>query len=149
MRTLRAPAAALVFVLLLPLLAAAQAALPPFDQGRVYAREADFQRAIQPYQAAISADARNARAHYWLGLAYLYAYRQYRGGLAPYAAGYLPRAVASLRQAVQADGSSIPALTLLANALFLQGDDEEAQALMERAARQARPPGAPYTIPPG
>src|SRR3989304_9908725 len=88
--------------------AAGAQALPVFDQGRTYPREADFQRAIQPYQAAITADVRNARAHYWLGVAYLHAYRHYRGGLAPYAAGYLPRALASLRQAGQLGGEVVP-----------------------------------------
>src|SRR3989304_6822261 len=79
--------------------AAGAQALHVFDQGRTYPREADLQRAIQPYQAAIAADTRNARAHYWLGVAYLYAYRHYRGGLAPYAAGYPPRPLGAPRPA--------------------------------------------------
>ena len=43
-------------------MAAAQA-VPVFDATRLYRTEAEFTRAIQPYQQAIQADARNARAH--------------------------------------------------------------------------------------
>src|SRR3972149_12059639 len=98
MTPLRLVALLLGLVVFPPPAAGAQA-LPVFDQGRTYPREADFQRAIQPYQAAIAADARNARAHYWLGVAYLYAYRQYRGGPAPHAAGHPPPAPAGRRAA--------------------------------------------------
>ncbi|MDR7428157.1 MAG: hypothetical protein QN152_04820 [Armatimonadota bacterium] len=129
--------------------AAAQPALPPFDQSRIYAREADFQRAIQPYQAAVAAEARNARAHFWLGFAYLYVYRQFRAGLAPYAAGYLPRALGSLRQAVQLDEKLLPAVLALHDALVLAGQHGEAEALVRRLLPQQRPPGALYTLPPG
>lgn len=133
---------------LFPAAAGAQPALPVFDQGRPYLREADFQRAIQPYQAAVAADGRNARAHYWLGFAYLYVYRQYRVGLAPYAAGYLPRALASLRQAVQLDQKFVPAVLALHDALVLSGQDAEATALLKQLLEQTRPPGD-YSIPPG
>lgn len=129
--------------------AAGAQALPVFNQGRTYAREADFQRAIQPYQAAIAADGRNARAHYWLGFAYLFAYRQYRGGLAPYAAGYLPRALPSLRQAVQLDGKFVPAISALHDALILAGQGDEATVLLKRLLELSRPPGQDYSIPPG
>ncbi len=135
--------------LLLPAAAAAQPALPPFDQSRIYAREADFQRAIQPYQAAVGADARNARAHFWLGVAYLYAYRQFRAGLAPYASGYLPRALSSLRQAVQLDEKLLPAVLALHDALVLAGQYREADALVRGLLPLHRPPGATYTLPPG
>ena len=148
MTPLRLVALLLGLVVLFPPAAGAQA-LPVFDQGRTYPREADFQRAIQPYQAAIAADARNARAHYWLGFAYLYAYRQYRGGLAPYAAGHLPRALAALRQAVQLDGKFIPAISALHDALFLAGQGEEAAALLRKLLDLTRPPGQDYSIPPG
>jgi len=145
MRALR-PFALVVVLALLPTVAAAQAPLPVFDTGRTYSQEAQFQRAIQPYQAAISADARNARAHYWLGFAYLYAYRLYRGGLAPFAGGYLPRALTSLRQAVQLDGGFVPAILALHDALVLSGLHEEADALVKRLLQQSRPPGQ-YTLP--
>lgn len=134
-------------VLLLPAAAAAQQPLPAFDQGRVYVREADFQRAIAPYQAAIAANPRNARAHYWLGFAYLYAFRQYRGGLAPYAAGYVPRAIASLRQATQIDPNFIPAYMMLHDALVLSGNLEEAAKVVDEIAKRTTPAGLPYTLP--
>ncbi|KRT76820.1 MAG: hypothetical protein XU14_C0029G0015 [Armatimonadetes bacterium CSP1-3] len=148
MTPLRLVALLLGLVVLFPPAAGAQA-LPVFDQGRTYPREADLQRAIQPYQAALAADTRNARAHYWLGFAYLYAYRHYRGGLAPYAAGYLPRALASLRQAVQLDGKFVPAISALHDALILSGQDEEATVLLKRLLEMTRPPGQTYQVPPG
>jgi len=143
-------ACGLVFLLAaVALPTAAQPALPVFDQSRIYAREADFQRAIQPYQAAVAADGRNARAHFWLGVAYFYAYRQFRAGLAPYASGYLPRALDSLRHAVQLDEKHLPAVLALHDALVLAGQYAEAGALFRRLLPQQRPPGAPYTLPPG
>lgn len=146
---LPAVAAAVVLPAVAAAPAAAQPALQPFDHSRVYAREADFQRAIQPYQAAVAADGRNARAHFWLGYAYLHAYRQFRAGLAPYAAGYLPRALGSLRQAVQLDEKLLPAVLALHDALVLAGQHGEAEALVRRLLPLQRPPGAPYTLPPG
>lgn len=148
MTPIRLAALLLTLAVLFPPAAGAQA-LPVFDRARIYLREADFQRAIQPYQAAIAADARNARAHYWLGFAYLYAYAQYRGGLAPYAAGYLPRALASLRQAVQLDGKFIPAFAALHDALFVAGLYDEADAVFRKLLELGRPPGQNYSIPPG
>jgi len=141
-------AALLLILLLPPSFAAAQAALPVFDTSRTYRQEAEFTQAIQPYQAALSADARNAQAHYWLGFAYLYAYRLYRGGLAPFAAGYLPRALASLRQSVSLDARFVPAILALHDALVLSGLHEEADALVKRLLQQSRPAGASYTLPP-
>jgi len=146
-------AVALAVLLGLPALAAAQQPqpapprLPAFDQGRVYSREADFQRAIAPYLAAIAANPRNARAHYWLGVAYLYAYRQHRGGMAPYAAGFLPRATTSLRQAVQLDPNFIPAYLVLHDALVLAGNQEEAAKVVAEIAKRTTPAGLPYTLP--
>ncbi len=149
MSRLRLAAVLLALTVLLPEVAAGQGALPVFDQSRVYRQEADFQRAIQPYQAAIAADGRNARAHYWLGFAYLFAYRQYRGGLAPYAAGYLPRTLPPLRQAVQLDGKFVPAISALHDALILAGQDDEATVLLKRLLELSRPPGQDYSLPPG
>ncbi|MGH2453249.1 MAG: tetratricopeptide repeat protein [bacterium] len=146
-------AVALAVLLGLPAFAAAQAPppapprLPAFDQGRVYSREADFARAIAPYQAAIAANPRNARAHYWLGVAYLYVYRQHRGGMAPYAAGFLPRATASLRQAVQLDPNFIPAYMVLHDAFFLADNQEEAAKVVAEIAKRTTPAGLPYTLP--
>ncbi len=139
--------AVLAAVSVLPPPVSAQAALPVFDASRIFKQEADFQRAIQPYQAAIAANARNARAHYWLGYAYLNTYRQYQGGLASFAAGYLPRALASLRQAVQLDASFVPAINSLHDALVLSGLWAEAEALLKRLGLQVRPSGPGYSFP--
>jgi len=131
-----------------PLPAAAQQALPAFNQSLIYTTEARFQRAIQPYQAAITANPRNARAHYWLGFAYLYAYRQSRVGVAPYAAAFLPRATASLRQAMQLDPAFIPAYLALHDALILAGELAQADALVQTLLSRTRPARLPYTFPP-
>jgi len=80
--------------------ASGQAALPPFDATRFY-DQARFDAAIVPYTQAIARNANDARAHYWLGVAYLYGARLYRFGLAPFAAGHAARAVAALERAVQ------------------------------------------------
>ena len=149
----RAAALILTALLLLPASAGAQQPqpspqrVPAFDQARVYTREADFQRAIAPYLAAIAANPRHARAHYWLGVAYLYAFRQYRTGLAPYAAGFVPRAVASLRQAVQLDANFIPGYVVLHDAFVLAGDLEEAAKVVAEISKRTTPAGLPYTLP--
>ncbi len=54
--------------LIVLLVAGSAQALPVFDATRLFRTEAEFERAIQPYQQAIAADPRNARAHYWLGV---------------------------------------------------------------------------------
>lgn len=147
MSTLRLAALLVCASILFPHQAAAQQALPAFDQGRLYVTAAEFQRAIDPYQAAIRANARNARAHYWLGFAYLFAYRQLRVGVAPYAADYLPRALASLREAVRLDSGFVPATLALHDALVLAGEHEEADALLRGLFQRLRPAALPYTLP--
>lgn len=149
----RAAAVILTTVLLIAGAAGAQPAqpspqpVPLFDQGRIYVREADFQRAIAPYVAAIAANSRHARAHYWLGVAYLYVFRQYRTGLAPYAAGFVPLATASLRQAVQRDANFIPAYLVLHDALVLADNVEEAAKVVAEIAKRTTPVGLPYALP--
>lgn len=133
--------------ILFPHPAAAQQRLPAFDQGRLYVTAAQFQRAIDPYQAAIRADARNARAHYWLGFAYLFGYRQFRVGVAAYAADFVPRALASLREAVRLDAGFVPATLALHDALILAGEHEEADALLRGLFQRIRPAALPYTLP--
>ncbi|MDQ7828365.1 MAG: tetratricopeptide repeat protein [Armatimonadota bacterium] len=147
-RPVRSAHAALLVLLLLPLAAgrvAAQApsAVPPFDTSRVYASEAAFQQAIQPYQAAITANPANARAHYWLGVAYFHAYRLWRAGLAPYAAGYLPRAIASLREAVQRDPAWLSAYLVLHDALFMAERHDEAARVLQTYLDRTRPAARP------
>ncbi len=132
-------------VLLLVAVAVAQA-LPVFDTSRLYLTEAEFTRAIQPYQQAITADARNARAHYWLGFAYLYAWRQIQFGIAPYAAGYLPRAVASLSEAIRLDPGMLLAYLSLQDAYVFLGDHQKADATVEQMLAKTRPTLGPLTI---
>jgi tetratricopeptide (TPR) repeat protein len=136
---MKTPAVVLGLVLLAAVAADAQApALPPFDTSRVYVGEADFARAIQPYQQAIAADARNARAQYWLGYAYLHAHRQWRVGLAPYAAEYLGRAEKALQEAIRLDPGLVSAHLALVEVYLLMGDvvrANEASALLLQRTR--------------
>lgn len=119
-------------------MAAAQA-LPVFNATRLYRTEAEFMRAIQPYQQAIQADARNARAHYWLGVAYFEGYRQSRSGIAPYAAGYLPRAIASLTEALKLDPSHLGVYGILIDALSSAGEHDKADAVKDQLRQRTRP----------
>ncbi|MGH2374031.1 MAG: tetratricopeptide repeat protein [bacterium] len=143
---MRVLALSALLVGLVAVMAAAQA-LPVFDATRLYATEAEFTRAIQPYQQAIQADARNARAHYWLGVAYFEAYRQSKAGLAPYATGYVPRAIASLTEAIKLDPNLLGAYGILIDAHMAAGDYDKAEAfknqLRERTRRAWYTPGPP------
>ncbi|MDR7520959.1 MAG: tetratricopeptide repeat protein [Armatimonadota bacterium] len=135
---MRARAAALGFVLLLTATAGAQG-LPAFDTGRLYLREADFNAAIRPYQQAIASDARNARAHYWLGFAYLFAYRQYLVQAAPYAATYLGRAVSPLEEAIKLAPGHPDAYLALHDVYHLMGEMAKADEVIRRMLRSTRP----------
>lgn len=112
-------------------------ALPAFDQTRFY-DQAAFERAITPYTAAIARDGNDARAHYWLGVAYLHAARFHRLGLAPYAAGFPPRAVASLEQSVRLRPATEAMLALL-DAYAMVGDIPKYRALAARITALGRP----------
>ncbi len=125
-------------VLLAATLAAAQA-LPVFNTGRLYTTEADFSRAIQPYQQAITANARNARAHYWLGFAHLYAYRQYLLGGAPYASAFRAKAIASLTEAIKLEPTMTDAYMAVHDAYSLGGEDEKANAVLKQMLDNTRP----------
>ncbi|MDR7544826.1 MAG: tetratricopeptide repeat protein [Armatimonadota bacterium] len=114
-------------------------ALPAFDTSRLYVQEAEFTRAIQPYQQAISADARNARAQYWLGYAYLYAHRQWRAGLAPYAAEYLGRAEKPLQEAIKLDPGMVSAYAALMEVYLLMGDLPRADEVSAQMLQRIRP----------
>jgi tetratricopeptide (TPR) repeat protein len=132
--------AGLATALALGMAAHAQApALPPFSTGRLYLTEADFNRAVQPYQRAIQADARNARAQYWLGFAYLYAYRQYTVGAAPYAAGYLDKAIAPLEEAIKLSPTMVDAYTALHDVYQLKGDLAKADEVVALMLQRTRP----------
>lgn len=130
----------LLALLMLPggaLSAPAAPALPAFDQTRFY-DQAAFERAIMPYTAAIARNANDPRAHYWLGFAYLHMARFHRFGLAPYAAGFSRRAVASLEQSVRLAPATEAMLALL-DAYSMVGDIEKYRALAARVTALARP----------
>lgn len=139
---MRALAHGLGLVLLLAAVASAQA-VPAFNITRLYRTEAEFTRAIQPYQQAIAANARNARAHHWLGIAYLTAYRQSQIGAAPYAGGYVPRAIASLREAISADPNLTGAYLALHDAYKITGEDAKANAVLDQMLQRSRPEWLP------
>lgn len=118
----------------------AAGALPPFNIGEVYSTEAEFNAAVRIYQDAIAANRDSADAHHWLGYAHLFAYLQYKAGLAPYARRYLRRAIPLLRQAVRLDPTNIGAYVALHDALFLNGNRNEAQRVMNQLRARLKPP---------
>ncbi|MBM3471478.1 MAG: tetratricopeptide repeat protein [Armatimonadetes bacterium] len=138
--TMRLIATVFAVIALLVAGAPAQAQpLPPLDTSRLYANEAAFSRAIQPYQQAIAANPRNARAHYWLGFAYLYGYRLSQMGTAPFASGYLAKAVPPLQEAIKLDPNMLAALLALQDAYLMMGELEKADDVTQRLLKQTRP----------
>ncbi|MBI3998687.1 MAG: tetratricopeptide repeat protein [Armatimonadetes bacterium] len=138
---------AAALVVLMAAVAVAQV-LPSFDTTRLYRTEAEFARAIQPYQRAIAANPRNARAHYWLGFAYVFGYRQWRIGVAPYASGYLERALPPLQEAIKLDPGLLAAYLVLHDAYALMGDDAKAEEVAQQMLQRSRPGWlAPVTLP--
>lgn len=114
-------------------------ALPALDTSRLYADEAAFARAIQPYQQAIAANPRNARAHYWLGFAHLYGYRLWQTGTAPFASGYLAKAVPPLQEAIKLDPGLLAAYLALQDAYWMMGELDKAEEVTQRLLKQTRP----------
>src|SRR5207247_3339868 len=102
----------IVAILIALATAAVSAASPQFDSTRLYS-EAEFTAAIKPYADSIARNANDAEAHYWLGAAYLHAFKLYRFGLAPYAGGFGGRAVASLERSVQLKADPVVMMALL------------------------------------
>src|SRR3990172_2033513 len=135
---MRLIASATVIVLLSAALAAAQA-LPVFNTARLYTTDAEFNRAIQPDQQAITANARNARAHYWLGFAYLHAHILWIHGGAPYASGFLPKAIESLSKAIEADPKMIEPYLSLHDAYVRAGDEGKAAKVTLQMFENTRP----------
>jgi tetratricopeptide (TPR) repeat protein len=131
----------LIAPLLILVLATASSAqvVPPFPTTRLYPTEADFTRAIQPYQQAISADARNARAQFWLGHAYLYAYRLWLGAAAPYAEGYLSKAMGPLQEAIKLEPARPDAYVDLSHVYTYMGDYQKADETIELMRQRTRP----------
>ncbi len=125
--------------LIVLLIAGGAHALPTFDTTRLFKTEAEFTRAIQPYQQAVSANPRNAAAHGWIGFAYLHAYRQHRQGWAPFAAGYLDRAIPPLQEAIKLDATLVQAYVSLHEAYWLKGDYEKAEKVLLEMFQKSRP----------
>jgi len=120
--------------------------LPALDTSRLYADEAAFARVIQPYQQAIAANPRNARAHYWLGFAYLYGYRLWQMGMAPFASGYLAKAVPPLQEAIKLDPGLLAAYLALQDAYWMTGELDKAEEVTRSLFKQVRPGGLPTII---
>ncbi len=118
-------------LLVLTLAASAGAAVRPFDLSQFYT-QAEFQAAIQPYLQAIAANPNDADAHYWLGIAYLHAFRLYRFGVAPYAADFAPRAIAELERALQLRPGMLGALLGLLDLYSMTGDQAKWAATFDR-----------------
>ena len=108
---------------------AASAAVPFFDASRLYS-EAEFTAAIKPYADSIARNANDAEAHYWLGVAYLHAFKLYKFGLASYAGGFGGRAVASLERSVQLKADPLVMMALLDAYIVVGGRVHE--ALLDR-----------------
>lgn len=118
-------------LVILTLAATAAAAVPPFNSVQFYT-EAEFAAAIRPYTDAIARDPSDAEAHYWLGVAYLYGFRLFRLGLAPYGREFAPRAIASLERAVQLRPAFLGALLALLEAYALVDDQVKWAATIDR-----------------
>ncbi|MFN3483981.1 MAG: tetratricopeptide repeat protein [Planctomycetota bacterium] len=119
------------------LAAPARAQVPRFDTSRVYSESA-FAEAVRPYTEALARNPNDAQAHYWLGVAYLHAFRLHRWGLAPYAAGYGSRAVQSLERAADLDPRPVVLLALL-EAYAAVGDRARFDSLIDRLGGLAEP----------
>jgi len=115
-----------------------QAALPAFNTSRLYS-EAAFAAAIKPYTDAIAANAKDADAHYWLGVAYLHGARMFRLGLAPYGQEFGPKAVASLERAIQLRPASIRTYLALIDAYATVGDQDKVRATVDQMMTVTRP----------
>jgi tetratricopeptide (TPR) repeat protein len=136
---MRVIASVTAIVLLCAVLAAAQAALPIFNTSRLYTTDAEFNRAIQPYQQAVTANAKNARAQYWLGFAHLHVYVLWYHGGAPYASAFLPKAIDALSKSIEADPKMVDAYVALHDAYVLAGDLEKADKVTTQMFENTRP----------
>src|SRR5205809_5261475 len=119
----------IVAILIALATAAVSAASPLFDSSRLYS-EAEFTAAIKPYADSIARNANDAQAHYWLGVAYLHAFKLYKFGLASYAGGFGGRAVASLERSVQLKADPLVMMALLDAYIVVGGRVHE--ALLDR-----------------
>ena len=133
MRTL-----ALIMVLVgLAATAATAQAVRPFNTLQFYT-EAEFRAAVAPYAAAAAANANDATAHYWLGVAYLHVARQYRAGLSPWASGVAAQAIQSLERSVSLRATTAAVLALW-DAYVMAGQLAKGLDLINRVAGMAPP----------
>jgi tetratricopeptide (TPR) repeat protein len=115
----------------------AAAAVPVFNITRYYS-EAAFTAAIKPYTDAIARNPNDSEAHRWLGVAYMYAFRQYRLGLAPYGSGFDAKAAQSLERSLELKAQ--PAVMLaLAEVYIVAGRPDKSWGVLERLMRMAPP----------
>ena len=136
-------------VALLGLLAAtaAAAAAPAYNAVTRYATEAEFMRAIQPYQDGLRANPRNADAAYSLGYAYWEASIQYRLGWVPYGADYLDRSIAALERAVSIDDKYLAAWLLLVSAYHTRATGSQQNSAQMPKMQGAEPGEIPPPVP--
>lgn len=123
--------ASVLLVMLTGVAVSPAAAVGPFNISQFYT-QAEFERAIQPYLAAIARNPNDADAHYWLGVAYLHALRLFRMGLAPYASGYAPRVEASLTRALQIRPGMMVAWLALLEFYSITGNDTKWAATVDQ-----------------
>ncbi len=115
----------------------ASGAAPVFNATRLYS-ETEFAAAIKPYTDSIARNANDAEAHYRLGVAYLYAYKLYKFGLAPYASEFGGRAVASLERSVQLKADPV-VMMALGEAYIVVGDTGKWSAMVGRLLAASPP----------
>ncbi|HEY6101806.1 MAG TPA: hypothetical protein VI007_01120 [bacterium] len=130
----------LAFVLVLVGLSATAAsaqAVQPFNALQFYT-EAEFRAAVAPYAAAASANANDATAHYWLGVAYLHVARQHRAGLSPWASGAAAQAIQSLERSVSLR-PTLASMLALWDAYVTAGELEKGVVMMSRLSGMAPP----------
>jgi len=133
MRTL-----ALVVVLVgLSTMAASAQAVRPFNTLQFYT-EAEFRAAVAPYAAAVAANANDATAHYWFGVAYLHVARQYQAGFSPWASGAAAQAIQSLERSVTLR-PSMAAMLALWDAYVMAGQLDKGLDLISRLPSMAPP----------
>lgn len=117
--------------------AVASAAVPAFNTTQLYSA-AEFAAAIKPYADSIARNANDAEAHYWLGVAYLYAFKLYRFGAAPYAGEFGGKAIASLERSSELKAQPA-AMMALAEAYIATGDFGKLPGLLDRLLGAAAP----------
>lgn len=123
--------------ILIGVLSAGSVAAQSFGTSRLYT-EASFAQAIKPYSDAIARNANDADAHHWLGIAYLYAAKLRRSGLASFGQDALARAISSLERAMRLRPRLATLMPLL-EAYLMAGDMDKWRAAIDRSFTLAPP----------